>query len=87
MFTYSLYLLRYDTERRGYLTHQEFRQKIGINFAPGDDSGTSKAIVDNSMRTLDDHHANLVMKHELQSYNQAAAVWNMSIDTIFTQLR
>lgn len=79
--------IRYDTEKKGFITHQQFLHKIGVNFAPGDDSGTSKKIVDGSLKTLEDHHANMVMKHELQTYNQATTAFNMSTEQIFTQLR
>ena len=88
MFNYSfLCVVRYDGDRKGFLTHQEFLAQLGVQFAPGDEAGTSKAIVDNSIRTLDDHHANLMIKHELQTYNQAATVWDMPVETIFIQLR
>lgn len=80
-------LTRYDPDRVGYLDHQEFLKRLGVNFAPGDDGGVSRVIVDNSEQTMDDHHANMVMKHEIQTYNQANAVWSMPVQQIFIQLR
>lgn len=78
---------RYDDERKGHITHQQFLQKIGVNFAPGDDSGTSKQIVDSSIKTLDEHHTSMMLKHEMQTYHQANAAWNMPVETVFVQLR
>lgn len=83
-----MFLFRsYDEDKLGYITHDQFLQKIGVNFAPGDDQGISRTIVDNSLRELDEHYMNMNLRHELQTYNQASTVWNMSVDTIYTQLR
>lgn len=78
---------RYDPDGYGYITHDQFLKEIGVNFAPGDADGVSRAIVEQSMRTLDDHHATMNFKHEQQTYNQANAAWSLSVDQIYQQLR
>lgn len=78
---------RFDEDRRGYISHQKFLHLIGVEFAPGDDQGISRDIVEGSMKNIEEHHMNMNYKHELQTYNQASAAWNMSVDTVMTQLR
>ncbi|XP_075712106.1 EF-hand calcium-binding domain-containing protein 6 isoform X2 [Rhinoderma darwinii] len=46
---------RYDPEGKGYLTHQEFLQKLGVNFATGD-SGPSKRIIEDNHQILEQHY-------------------------------
>lgn len=46
---------RYDPEGKGHLTHQEFLQKLGVNFASGD-SGPSKRIIEDNHQTLEKHY-------------------------------
>lgn len=77
----------YDEDGVGYMTHDQFLQKIGVNFAPGDDQGVSRAIVDGSLREVDEHYMNMNLRHEIQTCNQANTIWNLPVDTIFTQLR
>lgn len=36
LFKNSISFSRYDTDAKGYLTHQNFLQKLGIEFAPAD---------------------------------------------------
>ncbi|XP_072001463.1 EF-hand calcium-binding domain-containing protein 6 isoform X2 [Engystomops pustulosus] len=47
---------RYDPEGKGHLTHQEFLQKLGVNFATGD-SGPSKRIIEDNQETLEKHYS------------------------------
>ncbi|KAG8438643.1 hypothetical protein GDO86_004998 [Hymenochirus boettgeri] len=46
---------RYDSDGKGYLTHQEFLHKLGIAFASGD-AGPSKRIVEDNQVCLDNHY-------------------------------
>ncbi|XP_014795529.1 PREDICTED: EF-hand calcium-binding domain-containing protein 6-like [Calidris pugnax] len=53
---------RYDTDAKGYLTHQEFLQKLGIEFAPTD-TGLSKHITEDRYAHLQMHYNNQQKKH------------------------
>ncbi|XP_054673072.1 LOW QUALITY PROTEIN: EF-hand calcium-binding domain-containing protein 6 [Grus americana] len=53
---------RYDTDAKGYLTHQEFLQKLGIEFAPTD-TGLSRHITGDSSAHLQAHYNNRQKKH------------------------
>ncbi|OCT86063.1 EF-hand calcium-binding domain-containing protein 6 [Xenopus laevis] len=46
---------RYDPEGKGFLTHQEFLEKLGISFASGD-SGPSKQITEDNETRLEEHY-------------------------------
>ncbi|XP_053575675.1 EF-hand calcium-binding domain-containing protein 6 [Bombina bombina] len=48
---------RYDPEEKGFLTHQEFQQKLGVNFASVD-SGPSRRIVEDNHTSLEKHYSN-----------------------------
>ncbi|KAM4748693.1 EF-hand calcium-binding domain-containing protein 6 [Rhinophrynus dorsalis] len=48
---------RYDPDGKGYLTHQEFLEKLGIHFAPAD-SGPSTRIVEENQACLEKHYSN-----------------------------
>nr|DBA30474.1 TPA: hypothetical protein GDO54_006443 [Pyxicephalus adspersus] len=54
---------RYDSEGKGHLTHQEFLQKLGVNFASGD-SGPSQRIVDDNHETLEKHYNSQQKLHQ-----------------------
>ncbi|KAG6923920.1 EF-hand calcium binding domain 6, partial [Chelydra serpentina] len=53
---------RYDTVAKGYLTHQEFLQKLGLEFAPAD-TGLSRHIVEDNYASLMEHYSNQQKKH------------------------
>uniref|UniRef100_A0A8C4XWV5 EF-hand domain-containing protein n=1 Tax=Gopherus evgoodei TaxID=1825980 RepID=A0A8C4XWV5_9SAUR len=53
---------RYDTVGKGYLTHQEFLQKLGLEFAPAD-TGLSRHIVEDNYASLMEHYSNQQKKH------------------------
>ncbi|XP_075066378.1 EF-hand calcium-binding domain-containing protein 6 isoform X2 [Mixophyes fleayi] len=55
--------IRYDPEGKGHLTHQEFLQKLGVNFASGD-SGPSKRIIEDNRQTLEKHHSTQQKIHQ-----------------------
>ncbi|KAM9311492.1 EF-hand calcium-binding domain-containing protein 6 [Gastrophryne carolinensis] len=46
---------RYDPDGKGHLTHQEFLQKLGVNFVSGD-SGPSKRIAEDNQQALEKHY-------------------------------
>uniref|UniRef100_A0A8C8SZL0 EF-hand domain-containing protein n=1 Tax=Pelusios castaneus TaxID=367368 RepID=A0A8C8SZL0_9SAUR len=48
---------RYDTGAKGYLTHQEFLQKLGLECAPAD-AGLSRHIVEDNYASLTEHYSN-----------------------------
>ncbi|XP_063784992.1 EF-hand calcium-binding domain-containing protein 6 isoform X2 [Pseudophryne corroboree] len=61
--------LRYDPDGKGHLTHQEFLQKLGVNFASGD-SGPSKRIIEDNCQTLEKHYNTQQKLHqELQAFH------------------
>ncbi|XP_075598913.1 EF-hand calcium-binding domain-containing protein 6 [Balearica regulorum gibbericeps] len=67
---------RYDTDAKGYLTHQEFLQKLGIEFAPAD-TGLSRHIMGDSSAHLQAHYNNQQKKHsklEEQQKQQSKAL-------------
>ncbi|XP_069619468.1 EF-hand calcium-binding domain-containing protein 6 isoform X1 [Ranitomeya imitator] len=47
---------RYDPEGKGHLTHQEFLQKLGVNFTSGD-NGPSKRIIEDNHQALEKHYS------------------------------
>ncbi|XP_075458906.1 EF-hand calcium-binding domain-containing protein 6 isoform X3 [Ascaphus truei] len=47
---------RYDPEGKGYLTHQEFLQKLGVNLASGD-CGPSRRIVEDDHTCIPKHYS------------------------------
>nr|XP_025969917.1 EF-hand calcium-binding domain-containing protein 6 [Dromaius novaehollandiae] len=53
---------RYDTDAKGYLTHQEFLQRLGIKFAPAD-TGLSRHITEDKYAHLKAHYNNQQKKH------------------------
>ncbi|KAM6321217.1 LOW QUALITY PROTEIN: EF-hand calcium-binding domain-containing protein 6 [Aegotheles albertisi] len=53
---------RYDTDAKRYLTHQEFLQKLGIEFAPAN-TGPSGHITEDSYAHLQAHNNNQLKKH------------------------
>ncbi|XP_023929939.1 EF-hand calcium-binding domain-containing protein 6 [Lingula anatina] len=79
---------RYDSEGKGYVTHQDFLQKLGAaEFAPGDMGGTSRKIVDNSYKALDLHHQQQQAKHERITQHQAERTAVMSVNEVERELR
>ncbi|XP_068134278.1 EF-hand calcium-binding domain-containing protein 6 isoform X2 [Hyperolius riggenbachi] len=59
---------RYDPEGKGHLTHQEFLQKLGVNFASGD-GGPSRRIVEDNHQALEKHYnSQQKLQKELQIF-------------------
>ncbi|KAM3926185.1 EF-hand calcium-binding domain-containing protein 6 [Leptodactylus fuscus] len=54
---------RYDPEGKGHLTHQEFLQKLGVNFATGD-FGPSERIMEDNQETLEKHYSSQHKIHQ-----------------------
>ena len=53
---------RYDFNGKGYIDHQHFLHMMGKSFAPGDDAGVSRRIVEDSYEALENHHLNQMGK-------------------------
>ncbi|KAM6290393.1 LOW QUALITY PROTEIN: EF-hand calcium-binding domain-containing protein 6 [Porphyrio hochstetteri] len=67
---------RYDPDAKGYLTHQEFLQRLGIESAPAD-TGLSRHITEDSYAHLQAHYNNQQKKHselEKQQKRQTEAL-------------
>lgn len=62
---------RYDPDGKGYIDHQHFLYMMGKAFAPGDESGTSKRIVEDSYNAISAHHQNQLEKHMNITINTA----------------
>uniref|UniRef100_A0A8C5QE90 EF-hand domain-containing protein n=1 Tax=Leptobrachium leishanense TaxID=445787 RepID=A0A8C5QE90_9ANUR len=61
---------RYDPGGKGYLTHQEFLQKLGVNFASVD-SGPSDRIAEENHQCLEKHFSTQQKLHkELDSFHK-----------------
>ncbi|MBN3295292.1 EFCB6 protein, partial [Amia calva] len=53
---------RYDEEGKGFLSHAEFLETVGVEFAPAD-NGPSKRIVEENYSTLLEHQSKQQQKH------------------------
>lgn len=53
---------RYDQENRGYIDHKHFLKMMGKSFAPSDNDGISRRIVEESVDTIEEHHKNQLEK-------------------------
>ncbi|XP_031753958.1 EF-hand calcium-binding domain-containing protein 6 [Xenopus tropicalis] len=61
---------RYDPEGKGFLTHNEFLEKLGISFASGD-SGPSKQITEDNRACLEGHYNNqLKIQEEMDAFHK-----------------
>ncbi|KAM6211114.1 LOW QUALITY PROTEIN: EF-hand calcium-binding domain-containing protein 6 [Sarcoramphus papa] len=60
---------RYDTDAKGYLTHQEFLQKLGMEFAPAD-TELSRHIMEDSYARLRAHYDNHKKHSKLEEQQQ-----------------
>ena len=70
------------------MSHQDFLRRLtGTEFAPGDDAGMSKQIVDNSYRAVQEHHDRQRAKQEQITYNQAAHAEFLTVDELMKQLK
>ena len=81
-------LVRYDTDGKGYVTHEDFlRYLTAEQFAPGDHGGTSQHIMENSHKKLEEHLEDQQAKHEQITFNQAVLTTEWSVDQLLQQLR
>ncbi|KAM4675746.1 EF-hand calcium-binding domain-containing protein 6 [Discoglossus pictus] len=61
---------RYDPDGKGFLTHQEFLQKLGVNFASGD-CGPSRRIAEDNRASLEKHHnTQQKIQQEIQTFHK-----------------
>ena len=49
---------RYDTDRNGYVDHQEFLARLGGEMKPGDTHGPSTMITEQSHQVMESMHRN-----------------------------
>ncbi|KAM6381899.1 LOW QUALITY PROTEIN: EF-hand calcium-binding domain-containing protein 6 [Alca torda] len=77
---------RYDTDEKGYLTHQEFLHKLGIEFASAE-KGLSKHITDNSYAHLQMHYNNQQKKHSKLEEQQKQQTKALHVRKIKKQIK
>ncbi|MBN3284884.1 EFCB6 protein, partial [Polyodon spathula] len=73
---------RYDTKGKGYITHSEFLEKLGVELAPAD-NGPSFRIPEENNRTLLEHNTKQQQKHkeiEVMQINQTRALQAAQIE-------
>lgn len=73
---------RYDTKGKGYITHSEFLEKLGVELAPAD-NGPSFQISEENNRTLLEHNIKQQEKHkeiEVMQINQTRALRTAQIE-------
>ncbi|RXM34729.1 EF-hand calcium-binding domain-containing protein 6 [Acipenser ruthenus] len=73
---------RYDTKGKGYITHSEFLEKLGVELAPAD-NGPSFQISEENNRTLLEHNITQQEKHkeiEVMQINQTRALRTAQIE-------
>ncbi|PKU39527.1 ef-hand calcium-binding domain-containing protein 6 [Limosa lapponica baueri] len=78
--------IRYDTDAKGYLTQQEFLQKLGIEFAPAD-TGLSKHIMEDSYAHLQMHYNNQQKKHSKLEEQQKQQTKALHVKEIKKQIK
>ncbi|KAM7127249.1 LOW QUALITY PROTEIN: EF-hand calcium-binding domain-containing protein 6 [Ciconia maguari] len=77
---------RYDTDAKGYLTHQEFLQKLGTEFAPAD-TGLSRHITEDSYAQLQAHYNNQQKKHSKLEEQQKQQTKALHVREIKKQIK
>ncbi|XP_070545178.1 EF-hand calcium-binding domain-containing protein 6-like isoform X2 [Ptychodera flava] len=80
---------RYDPDGRKFIDHRHFLAMMGLGmaFAPGDEEGTSRRIIDESYRALDAHHQNQLDKQRYITVNQAKSAQYLTADQLIQQLK
>ncbi|PIK51186.1 putative EF-hand calcium-binding domain-containing protein 6 [Apostichopus japonicus] len=68
---FSILWNRYDLEGKGYIDHRHFLKMMGRSFAPSDNDGMSRRIVEESMDTIENHHKTQLEKQINITLNQA----------------
>ncbi|XP_006816237.1 EF-hand calcium-binding domain-containing protein 6-like [Saccoglossus kowalevskii] len=81
--------IRYDPEYKNHIDHRHFLAMMGLGmaFAPGDDEGTSRRIIEDSYQALDAHHENQVQKHRAITLNQARSSQSLTSDQLIQRLK
>ncbi|EMP33996.1 EF-hand calcium-binding domain-containing protein 6, partial [Chelonia mydas] len=77
---------RYDTFSKGYLTHQEFLQKLGLEFAPAH-TGLSRHIVEDNYASLMEHYSNQQKKHLEMEEQQKQQTKALHVSEIKKQIK
>ncbi|XP_052809717.1 EF-hand calcium-binding domain-containing protein 6-like isoform X2 [Mya arenaria] len=78
----------FDTYNQGYISYEEFLQKIGASeFTPGDLFGPSTQIIDQSRQFLDEHNETQQGKHERITQIQANRAGFMTVEEVEQALK
>lgn len=78
---------KYDTDRNGYVDHQEFLARLGGEMKPGDTHGPSTMITEQSHQVMESMHRNQQDMHVAATWNQAQAVSFLSALEVEQRLR
>lgn len=83
-----MFVDRYDEDNKGYVSYHDFMEKIGAPvYAPGDQTGVSRAIINESFQTIDKHLQKQQARQEKITNNQASRSSWMSAETVHQQLK
>ncbi|XP_068807251.1 EF-hand calcium-binding domain-containing protein 6 [Struthio camelus] len=77
---------RYDTDAKRYLTHQEFLQKLGIEFSPAD-TGLSRLITEDKYAHLEAHYNNQQKKHSKLEEQQKQQTKALHVNEMKKQIK
>nr|XP_039259918.1 EF-hand calcium-binding domain-containing protein 6-like [Styela clava] len=81
---------KYDPDNKGFISHQDFLEKLGHVFAPGDNSGlqgTSYKMVEENYHNVLAHHEHQQAKHEEIALNQIQYSRKLSAETVEKELK
>lgn len=81
---------RYDLDMKGYISHQDFLEKLGLVFAPGDNlglQGTSRKMVEENYHNVLAHHEHQQAKHEEIALNQIKYSRKLTAETVEKELK
>lgn len=81
---------KYDPDSKGFISYQNFVEKLGRVLLPGDNKGfqgTSRSMVDENYNNVLAHHENQQSKHEELALAQIKYSRNLSAQTVETELK
>ncbi|CAH1799481.1 unnamed protein product [Owenia fusiformis] len=79
---------RYDLEGKGYISHTDFLEElVGHQFAPGDEVGPSRRIINDSYMNLDRHHADQQAKQEMITLKTVYRAAEMTAEEVHQELK
>ena len=77
----------FDDDRTGYVDHEQFVRRAADDFNPGDNAGTSTAIVQTSQNNVTDFNTNQMIRRDDLLLNNIKALKYMSNEDLEKQLR